>query len=215
MQLRCLYCRLADSPSADSLLGEELFGPILPIIKMNYKEAYATITSMEHPLAIYIFASKQDEIDESKCSLALKPLYELFPNNPQRSFKQQQLRRCHSQRCPYARWCTQCALWRGGRLWLRLVSWKARLPHLFTFKSGCHSTYLVRQSDELPLSSLQHCQRRQGSCEEQDGFQEGRDYGRPEDKESERPQKYFLEGSFVRHFYHRSYRYHQIAYRSI
>lgn len=50
----------------DSLLQEELFGPILPIIKADYATAYKTISKMEHPLAIYIFSSKQSEINESR-----------------------------------------------------------------------------------------------------------------------------------------------------
>lgn len=48
----------------DSLLSDELFGPILPIIKANHREACKAISSMDHPLAIYIFSAKQGVIDE-------------------------------------------------------------------------------------------------------------------------------------------------------
>lgn len=48
----------------DPLLSEELFGPILPVVKADYKSAYNTIRNMDYPLAIYIFSSSQAEIDE-------------------------------------------------------------------------------------------------------------------------------------------------------
>jgi aldehyde dehydrogenase (NAD+) len=47
----------------DSLLSEELFGPILPVIEADYKSACSTISSMPHPLGLYIFSSDQSEID--------------------------------------------------------------------------------------------------------------------------------------------------------
>ncbi|KAH8731066.1 aldehyde dehydrogenase 3I1 [Phaeosphaeriaceae sp. PMI808] len=47
----------------DSLLKEELFGPILPVIPATPTEAVATISSMPHPLAIYIFSKNQKEIE--------------------------------------------------------------------------------------------------------------------------------------------------------
>jgi aldehyde dehydrogenase (NAD+) len=53
---------------ADALLQEELFGPILPVIRADYVTAYKHINKREHPLALYIFSSKQSEIDESKCT---------------------------------------------------------------------------------------------------------------------------------------------------
>ncbi|KAE9381903.1 aldehyde dehydrogenase [Stipitochalara longipes BDJ] len=48
----------------DPLLSEELFGPILPVIRADHVQAYKTISSMEHPLAIYIFSKQQTVIDE-------------------------------------------------------------------------------------------------------------------------------------------------------
>ncbi|KAF2820846.1 aldehyde dehydrogenase [Ophiobolus disseminans] len=48
---------------SDSLLSEELFGPLLPIIEADYKRAVEIITSMPHPLALYIFSHDQSEID--------------------------------------------------------------------------------------------------------------------------------------------------------
>jgi aldehyde dehydrogenase (NAD+) len=48
---------------SDSLLSEELFGPILPVIEADYVHACATISSMPHPLGLYIFSKDQTEID--------------------------------------------------------------------------------------------------------------------------------------------------------
>ena len=55
---------ITDVNISDSLLSSEIFGPLLPIIRATYVEAYKTISSMDHPLAIYIFSEKQVEIDE-------------------------------------------------------------------------------------------------------------------------------------------------------
>lgn len=48
----------------DSLLSEEIFGPICPIIKADYVSAYHHMATMPHPLALYIFSSSQTEISE-------------------------------------------------------------------------------------------------------------------------------------------------------
>ncbi|KAH8728414.1 Aldehyde/histidinol dehydrogenase [Phaeosphaeriaceae sp. PMI808] len=47
----------------DSLLSEELFGPVLPVIKADVDTALNTINGMPHPLALYIFSGLQKEID--------------------------------------------------------------------------------------------------------------------------------------------------------
>ncbi|PKS11614.1 hypothetical protein jhhlp_001764 [Lomentospora prolificans] len=47
----------------DSLMSEELFGPILPVIKATMTEAVAIIRSMEHPLSLYPFTDSQAEKD--------------------------------------------------------------------------------------------------------------------------------------------------------
>ncbi|RBQ99473.1 hypothetical protein FVER53590_01702 [Fusarium verticillioides] len=48
----------------DSLLSEELFGPICPVIKATYKGAVRqTNSGGPHPLAIYIFSSDRSEIN--------------------------------------------------------------------------------------------------------------------------------------------------------
>ncbi|TVY61962.1 Aldehyde dehydrogenase, dimeric NADP-preferring [Fusarium oxysporum f. sp. cubense] len=47
----------------DSLLSEELFGPICPVLKATYKDAVRQTSSGPHPLAIYIFSSDRSEID--------------------------------------------------------------------------------------------------------------------------------------------------------
>ena len=46
-------------------MSEEIFGPLLPILKMDYHQAYSLISKGEHPLGLYIFSSNQAEIDES------------------------------------------------------------------------------------------------------------------------------------------------------
>ncbi|KAJ2893748.1 hypothetical protein MKZ38_008285 [Zalerion maritima] len=50
----------------DSLMSEELFGPICPVIKADYKEAVRMTNSLPHPLAVYIFSTNPTEIEESK-----------------------------------------------------------------------------------------------------------------------------------------------------
>lgn len=56
----------------DSLMSEEIFGPLLPIIKADYRKACDMTNSIsEHPLGLYIFSSDQKEIDESKCTSRL------------------------------------------------------------------------------------------------------------------------------------------------
>ncbi|PKS08529.1 hypothetical protein jhhlp_004914 [Lomentospora prolificans] len=49
--------------TGDVLLSEELFGPILPVLKADLTEAIATIRSMEHPLALYAFTNSQKDKD--------------------------------------------------------------------------------------------------------------------------------------------------------
>ncbi|KAG8528814.1 uncharacterized protein KY384_006503 [Bacidia gigantensis] len=48
---------------SDSLMSQELFGPILPVIPAGYQKACDIIQSMPHPLGLYIFSSKESEID--------------------------------------------------------------------------------------------------------------------------------------------------------
>lgn len=55
---------VTDVTMKDSLLAEELFGPILPVVKTDYKKAHQTISSSEHPLAIYIFTQEEKVADE-------------------------------------------------------------------------------------------------------------------------------------------------------
>lgn len=52
-----------DVSIGDSLLSEELFAPIAPVIAADMVTAIRTINSMPHPLGLYIFSSKQGEID--------------------------------------------------------------------------------------------------------------------------------------------------------
>ncbi|KAJ5240288.1 hypothetical protein N7468_004907 [Penicillium chermesinum] len=47
----------------DSLMSEELFGPILPVLRMSAKDAVTTINSMPSPLALYIFSGDTNQID--------------------------------------------------------------------------------------------------------------------------------------------------------
>ncbi|KAL4791434.1 Aldehyde/histidinol dehydrogenase [Aspergillus venezuelensis] len=48
----------------DSLLSEELFGTICPVVTASTKDAIESINSLPHPLAIYIFSNDQREIDQ-------------------------------------------------------------------------------------------------------------------------------------------------------
>ncbi|KAH8743753.1 putative succinate semialdehyde dehydrogenase [Diaporthe sp. PMI_573] len=54
---------VADVKMSDSLLSEELFGPVLPIVKANLTEALENLSDSPHPLALYIFSQSQQEID--------------------------------------------------------------------------------------------------------------------------------------------------------
>ncbi|KAK3168341.1 hypothetical protein OEA41_004788 [Lepraria neglecta] len=47
----------------DSLMSEEIFGPLLPVMKMSYQDACTTTQNLEHPLGLYIFSTSQPEID--------------------------------------------------------------------------------------------------------------------------------------------------------
>ncbi|KAF2802844.1 aldehyde dehydrogenase [Mytilinidion resinicola] len=55
---------ITDVTMKDPLLEEELFGPILPVIKDNFRKAYQAINTLGHPLGIYIFSKNKAEIDE-------------------------------------------------------------------------------------------------------------------------------------------------------
>lgn len=59
---------VTDVEISDSLLSEELFGPVCPVIKADYVTAYKQISKMPHPLGLYIFSSSQTEIDEILCN---------------------------------------------------------------------------------------------------------------------------------------------------
>lgn len=40
----------------DTLLSEDLFGPLLPIVEADCKQVVETINSMPHTLGLYIFS---------------------------------------------------------------------------------------------------------------------------------------------------------------
>jgi len=63
-KLRLAPTIVANVTLNDALMEEELFGPVCPVISANYVQAYQAINNLPHPLAIYIFSSKQSEIDE-------------------------------------------------------------------------------------------------------------------------------------------------------
>lgn len=48
----------------DSLLSEEIFGPICPVIRASVDQAITSINSLPEPLALYIFGSDQKVIDD-------------------------------------------------------------------------------------------------------------------------------------------------------
>ena len=52
-----------DITTDDSLMSEELFAPIAPVIVADLDRAIGVISSMPHPLGLYIFSKKQAEID--------------------------------------------------------------------------------------------------------------------------------------------------------
>lgn len=51
-----------DVKIGDSLLSEEIFGPIAPVLSYQVDDAIKVINSMPHPLALYIFSEDQAEI---------------------------------------------------------------------------------------------------------------------------------------------------------
>lgn len=54
---------VADVTMEDSLISEELFGPVLPVIKANMSDAIEFINQRPTPLGMYIFSEKKSEID--------------------------------------------------------------------------------------------------------------------------------------------------------
>jgi acyl-CoA reductase-like NAD-dependent aldehyde dehydrogenase len=48
----------------DSLMSEELFAPIAPVIVADVDRSIDIIKSMPHPLGMYIFSSDQKAIDK-------------------------------------------------------------------------------------------------------------------------------------------------------
>jgi aldehyde dehydrogenase (NAD+) len=51
-------------------MSEELFAPFIPIIRSTPSEAVATISSMPHPLALYIFSTDPAEVSQIMDSTA-------------------------------------------------------------------------------------------------------------------------------------------------
>lgn len=49
----------------DILMPEEIFGPLIPIVKADYQQAYEMMQKIEHPLGLYIFTTDKTEIDAS------------------------------------------------------------------------------------------------------------------------------------------------------
>lgn len=46
----------------DAVMGEEIFGPILPILSIkNIEEAIATVNAQPHPLALYLFSESKEQ----------------------------------------------------------------------------------------------------------------------------------------------------------
>ena len=54
---------VADVPFSDDLLLEELFGPVLPVVKASLDAALDAINDKPHRLALYIFSESKKEID--------------------------------------------------------------------------------------------------------------------------------------------------------
>ena len=74
----------ADANAAtDSTMSEEIFGPLLPIIRADYRKACQLTQNGEHPLGVYIFSNDPKEIEYSMfgrnlCPL-LSPTFTLLP----------------------------------------------------------------------------------------------------------------------------------------
>ncbi|KAI9371067.1 Aldehyde/histidinol dehydrogenase [Aspergillus egyptiacus] len=54
---------VSDVKLNDSLMSEELFGTICPVVKASTQEAIDSINNLPHPLAIYVFSQDQAEIE--------------------------------------------------------------------------------------------------------------------------------------------------------
>lgn len=52
-----------DVTMSDSLLSEELFGPVAPVIEADVSTAITSVNSLGHPLAMYIFCEDKDVTD--------------------------------------------------------------------------------------------------------------------------------------------------------
>lgn len=50
----------------DSLLSEELFAPVLPVVVASTDEAIESMNNMPHPLGLYIFSNSKPEIEHSQ-----------------------------------------------------------------------------------------------------------------------------------------------------
>lgn len=56
---------LIDVKPTDSIMQDEIFGPLLPIVNVcNHEEAIDFINSREKPLALYVFSNKKNVINE-------------------------------------------------------------------------------------------------------------------------------------------------------
>ncbi|KAE8363634.1 Aldehyde/histidinol dehydrogenase [Aspergillus caelatus] len=54
---------VTDVKPEDSLLSEELFGPVLPVVKITVPEVLDILRSSPYPLGLYIFSNDSTEID--------------------------------------------------------------------------------------------------------------------------------------------------------
>ena len=54
---------ITDVNTKDSLFSEEIFGPLLPVMPLDYRTACDETNKLPHALGLYIFSSSQSEID--------------------------------------------------------------------------------------------------------------------------------------------------------
>ena len=97
--------KLIDLMNVDPLMSEEIFGPLLPIVKVGYRQACEIMQKMEHALGLYIFSTDKKEIDESmqdppplisRRSIAMSQVSQtLTSTSPLKDL----VRRCDDQRC--------------------------------------------------------------------------------------------------------------------
>ena len=139
-------------------MSEEIFGPLLPIVKADYKSACELTQTLEHPLGLYIFSNDEKEINESTRLPLEFPLLldtnDLLTIRP--SSHQYSVWWCNNQRYLDARQCPEHPLRRRG--WFRHwgVPRQIRFRHIYSQPYRRQNPVLVRVFSCLSLPTVQH-----------------------------------------------------------